>query len=108
MANAALITRRANQLGVKIVAGTDWIFPSKNERVPLLDEMKLLAGKCGLSNLEVIETATLNGALVTGLNDRGVVRAGKRADLLILNADPLKSLDTFDKPAFVIKQGKNL
>ena len=108
MANAVLITRRANQLGVKIVAGTDWIFPSKNERVPLLDEMKLLAGKCGLSNLEVIETATLNGALVTGLNDRGVVRAGKRADLLILNADPLRSLDTFDKPAFVIKQGKIL
>jgi imidazolonepropionase-like amidohydrolase len=106
MANAALITRRANQLGVKIVAGTDWIFPSKNESVPLLDEMKLLAGKCGLSNLQVIEAATLNGALVTGLNDRGVVRVGKRADLLILNADPLKSLDTFDKPAFVIKQGK--
>ncbi|SMD13396.1 amidohydrolase family protein [Pedobacter nyackensis] len=108
MANAALITRRANQLGVKIVAGTDWIFPSKNESIPLLNEMKLLAGKCGLSNLEVIEAATLNGALVTGLNDRGVVRAGKRADLLILNVDPLKSLDTFDKPAFVIKQGRIL
>lgn len=106
MANAVLITRRANQLGVKIVTGTDWIFPAKNESVPLLNEMKLLAGKCGLSNLQVIEAATLNGALVTGLNDRGVVRAGKRADLLVLNEDPLKSLDTFDKPAFVLKAGK--
>ena len=105
MVNAVLITRRANQLGVKIVTGTDWIYPTKNESVPLLDEMKLLTGKCGLSNLEVIQAATLNGALVTGLNDRGVVRAGKRADLLVLNADPLKSLDTFDKPAFVLKTG---
>ncbi|MFA4866793.1 MAG: amidohydrolase family protein [Pedobacter sp.] len=106
MVNAALITRRANELGVKIVAGTDWIFPSKNESVPLLDEMKLLAVKCGMSNLQVIEAASLNGALVTGLKDRGVVRAGKRADLLILNADPTKSLETFDQPEFVIQKGK--
>jgi imidazolonepropionase-like amidohydrolase len=106
MANAVLITSRANQLGVKIVTGTDWIYPTKNASVPLLEEMKLLTGKCGLSNLEVIQAATLNGATVTGLSDRGVVRAGKRADLLVLNADPLKSLDTFDKPVFVLKDGK--
>lgn len=106
MATAVLITRRANELGVKIVAGTDWIFPTKNESVPLLDEMKLLKDKCGLSSLQVIEAATINGALVTGLKDRGLVRKGKRADLLILNTDPLQSLDTFDQPAFVIKQGK--
>lgn len=106
MGNAVLITRRANELGVKIVTGTDWIYPTKNESIPLLDEMKLLAGKCGLSPLQVIEAATINGALVTGLKDRGLVRAGKRADLLILNTDPLKSLDAFDQPAMVIKKGQ--
>ncbi|WEK19988.1 MAG: amidohydrolase family protein [Candidatus Pedobacter colombiensis] len=105
MVNAALITRRANELGIKMVTGTDWVYPTKNESIPLLEEMKLLSRKCGLTNLEVIEAATLNGALVTGLSDRGVVRTGKRADLLVLNADPLKSLDTFDKPAFVLKAG---
>jgi imidazolonepropionase-like amidohydrolase len=105
MTNAALITRRANQLGVKIVTGTDWVYPTKNASVPLLEEMKLLAGKCGLSNLHVIESATLNGALVTGLNDRGVVRVGKRADLLILDQDPLKDLNAFDQPGTVIKKG---
>ncbi|WP_316841638.1 amidohydrolase family protein [Pedobacter gandavensis] len=106
MVNAALITRRANELGVKIVTGTDWIYPTKNESVPLLDEMKLLIDKCGLSPLQVIQSATINGALVTGLKDRGLVRAGKRADLLILNSDPLKSLDAFDQPDMVIKEGK--
>lgn len=106
MANAVLITRRANELGVKIVTGTDWIYPTKNESVPLLDEMKLLADKCGLSPLQVIEAATINGALVTGLKDRGLVRPGKRADLLILDTDPLKSLMAFDQPAMVIKKGK--
>lgn len=105
MVNAVLITRRANKLGVKIVTGTDWIYPTKNESVPLLAEMKLLATKCGLSNLQIIESATLNGALVTGLKDRGAVRVGKRADLLILNQNPLMDLNTFDQPDLVIKQG---
>ena len=105
MVNAVLITRRAHTLGVKIVTGTDWVYPTKNESIPLLEEMKLLAGKCGLSNLQVIEAATLNGALVTGLRDRGAIRAGMRADLLILNHDPLKDLNAFDKPGAVIKKG---
>lgn len=106
MVNAVLITRRANELGVKIVTGTDWIYPTKNKSVPLLDEMKLLAGKCGLSPLQVIEAATINGALVAGLKDRGLVRTGKRADLLILDNNPLKSLEAFDQPVMVIKKGK--
>ncbi|WP_316751481.1 amidohydrolase family protein [Pedobacter gandavensis] len=106
MVNAVLITRRANELGVKIVTGTDWIYPTKNESVPLLDEMKLLLGKCGLSPLQVIEAATWNGALVTGLKDRGLIRVGKRADLLILSSDPLVSLNAFERPEMVIKQGK--
>jgi imidazolonepropionase-like amidohydrolase len=105
MVNAVLITRRAHMLGVKIVTGTDWVYPTKNESVPLLEEMKLLAGKCGLSNLQIVESATLNGALVTGLKDRGVIRAGMRADLLILNQDPLKDLNAFDKPDAVVRNG---
>ncbi|MDR6786103.1 imidazolonepropionase-like amidohydrolase [Pedobacter africanus] len=108
MVNAAIITRRAHQRGVKIVSGTDWIYPTKNEDVALMQEVKLLASKCGMNNLEVIQCATLNGAQVTGLNDRGVIRPGKRADLLLLGQDPLKDIGHLFHPEMVFKQGQNL
>ncbi|SMC69916.1 amidohydrolase family protein [Pedobacter africanus] len=105
MVNAAIITRRANQLGVKIVSGTDWIYPTKNEDVALMQEVKLLASKCGMNSLEVIQCATLNGAQVTGLNDRGVIRSGKRADLLVLRQDPLNDVEHLFHPEIVFKRG---
>ncbi|WP_316794666.1 amidohydrolase family protein [Pedobacter frigoris] len=106
MVNAVLITSRAHQLGIKIVTGTDWIYPTKDEPVPLLDEMKLLTSKCGMTNLEVIQAATLNGAEVTGLKDRGAIRVGKRADLLILDSNPEQNLEALFKPHTVFQKGK--
>ncbi|MBO9732848.1 MAG: amidohydrolase family protein [Chitinophaga sp.] len=108
MWNALTITRMAHQLGVKIVTGTDWIYPEKNEEVPLEQEMALLVNKCGLTTAEVIQCATLNSAGVVGLQDRGVVRAGKRADLLITNVDPYTNISALFTPAVVIKDGKVL
>ena len=108
MINAALITKRAHKFGVKIVTGTDWIYPTKNEPVPLLDEMKLLVQKCGLSHTEAIQAATLNAARATGLKDRGRVRKGQRADLLILNSNPLSNLEALFNPAIVLKAGKEM
>ncbi|MGO4290673.1 amidohydrolase family protein [Chitinophaga sp. RAB17] len=106
MWNALTITRLAHRIGVKIVTGTDWIYPEKNEAVPLQDEMELLVSKCGFSPAEAIQSATMNSATVTGLHDRGLVRAGKCADLLITNENPYTNLATLFTPAIVIKRGK--
>jgi imidazolonepropionase-like amidohydrolase len=51
-----------------------------------------------MNNLDAIQAATLNGALVTGLNDQRALREGKRADLLVLNTHPSKSLDALFNP----------
>ena len=40
---------------------------------------------CGLSAAEAIAAATVNGAAVLGLNDRGRIEAGLRADLILLH-----------------------
>ncbi|MBC9932886.1 amidohydrolase family protein [Chitinophaga qingshengii] len=106
MENAFTITRLAHRLGVAVVAGTDWIYPAKNEQVPLMEEMKLLVSRGGMSPAEALQCATLNGALVTGLKDRGVIRAGKKADLLILDNDPLKDISRLFAPEMVIKHGR--
>lgn len=105
MINAALIARWAQEKGVLFVAGTDWIYPTGNEAVPLLDELKHLGSDAGLSNAAIIQAATLNSARVTGLHDRGLVREGMRADLLVLNGDPLLDISVLFSPQTVIRKG---
>ena len=44
--------------------------------------------EAGVPALDVIVAATQNGARALGLSDRGTIQAGKRADLLMLRANP--------------------
>nr|WP_199080577.1 amidohydrolase family protein [Pedobacter sp. ASV19] len=106
MNNAFIVTRRAHELGVKIVTGTDWVYPEKEGDVPLLGEMKVLSDSCGMSAAEILQSATYYSALATGLKDRGLIREGMRADLLVLAADPLKDFANLFAPLMVIKEGK--
>lgn len=105
MKNAVVIANWAHQVGVPFVAGTDWIYPAANEPVPLLDELKHLSIDAKLSNIDIIQAVTVNAARVTGLHDRGLIRKGMRADLLILSSDPLKALDALFTPHTVIRKG---
>jgi imidazolonepropionase len=47
---------------------------------------------CGLSPAEAIVAGSINAAAVLGLNDRGMIAAGKRADLLILDSKDWRTL----------------
>lgn len=105
MHSAATITRLAHAQGVKIVTGTDWIYPNTGD-LPLLQEMLLLQSKCGLSAADVIAAATLHGAQVCGLKDRGAVRKGMRADLLLLSGDPMQDLRVLFQPKQVFIKGR--
>jgi len=52
-----------------------------------------LLHEAGFHPLEVIRAATLNGAEALGLDDdRGSVEVGKRADLVIVDENPLHNL----------------
>jgi imidazolonepropionase-like amidohydrolase len=69
-------------------------------------EMELLV-QAGLSPLEVIKIATHNGAVFLGkADDMGSVEPAKLADLVLLNADPLKDIDNTKAIAFVMKNGR--
>ena len=75
--------------GVLILAGTDvgtpYIFPG----LSLLDELEEMTN-AGLTNLEALQTATLNPAIYLNKKEvLGTVDVGKYADLVILNDNPL-------------------
>ncbi|KAH8906511.1 hypothetical protein BR93DRAFT_754650 [Coniochaeta sp. PMI_546] len=54
-------------------------------------ELELLV-EVGLSPLEAVQAATTLPAMFFGLGDRGVIEPGKRADLILLSANPLDDI----------------
>lgn len=104
MTNGVKITKRAHELGVKISVGTDWPYSYEPE-IPLFKEMRLLIDNCGFTNAEVLYSATQIGAESIGLTDRGVLEPGKRADILILNKNPLETIENIKEQYITIKSG---
>ncbi|KAI8883480.1 hydrolase [Backusella circina FSU 941] len=82
--------------GVVILAGTD---ANSTPGTPfdvkhgdsLHHELELLV-EAGLSNVDVLRAATSLPAEYFGLNDRGVIEPGRRADLILLAGDPLHDI----------------
>ena len=91
--NAIEALRLLHQAGVPIVAGTDANATAfaVEHGAALHTELGLLA-EAGLSPLEVLTAATSGAASAFRLDDRGSIDVGKRADLLLLSADPLDDL----------------
>jgi imidazolonepropionase-like amidohydrolase len=61
----------------------------------------------GMSNLEALRAATLNGAEAIGLaQDLGTIEPGKLADLVVLNKDPLEDIQNTTSIRYVMKNGE--
>jgi hypothetical protein len=92
--------------GVQILAGTDAMgIPMTIPGSSLLRELELLH-QSGLTRYEVLRTATVNIARFLGKDDEfGTVAVGKRADLLLLEHNPLENLQTFKQPLGVMVRG---
>ncbi|PWH06419.1 amidohydrolase [Brachybacterium endophyticum] len=83
---------RFHDHGIRLLAGTDAnsapgapFAPRHGESMH--DELELLV-EAGLTPLEVLRSATSLPAQTFGLEDRGVIAPGKRADLLLVDGDP--------------------
>ena len=58
-----------------------------------------------LTPAEILRAATATAAEAIGLSDRGVLQAGKRADLVVVEGDPLRDLACMEKVRAVMKAG---
>ena len=59
----------------------------------------------GLTPMEAIVGATSVGARIGGFNT-GLVAAGRQADFIVLNANPLEDIRLLENVKFVMKDGK--
>jgi imidazolonepropionase-like amidohydrolase len=96
------LVKALHDRGIPIVAGTDMGFPGYS-----VDRELELYVEAGLTPLEAIRTATVVPALVmkqAGVS--GSLMAGRSADLIIVNGDPLHHIRDIRKVQVVIKDGQ--
>ncbi|HEX8399408.1 MAG TPA: amidohydrolase family protein [Pyrinomonadaceae bacterium] len=92
--------------GGKIMSGSDtpeflWLYGFTMHR-----ELKALAD-AGLSNYAALEAATKNPSMFFGTLEKvGTIEKGKRADLILLNANPLENISNTENRAGVMLKGK--
>ena len=94
------LVKALHDAGVTIIPGTDAL-----AGYMLHHELELYA-RAGIPPAEVLRMATLTPATVMGVNkDRGVIAAGKLADMILVDGDPTKNMRDLDKLTTVIKGG---
>jgi imidazolonepropionase-like amidohydrolase len=95
--------QRAFAAGVKVGFGTDAaVYPHGLNAREFAVYVKL-----GMTPLAAIQTATVNDADLLGWSDRvGTVEAGKFADLIAVDGDPLADVTTLERVKFVMKGGE--
>ncbi|WP_209406366.1 amidohydrolase family protein [Pseudozobellia sp. WGM2] len=96
------ITNAAYINGVTISAGTDFTQAIKWVQ----DEIRFLV-ESGLTEIDAIRAATLNNAMVIGIDKtHGSILIGKQADLVILTKNPIEDIENLRSVKIVYKDGK--
>ena len=95
--------RRMHAAGVKIAFGTDTGVSAHGDNA---QEFALLV-KAGMTPLEAITAATVSAADHFSLTaEIGTITAGKAADIIAVNGDPLSNVRELESVDFVMKGGK--
>src|SRR5215470_387606 len=90
---------RALQAHLKIAVGID------EEPQYLPKEVEALV-KGGMTPLQALQAATMNGAALLNWSDRiGTIEPGKFADIIAIDGDPTKDINAIENVVFVMKDG---
>lgn len=98
------LVRELAAQGVPMLAGTDtgddYVIPG----LALHQELALMV-EAGLPPLYALQTATINPAKLYDLKDMGTIAAGNRANLVLLEGNPLADIHNTERIAAVILDG---
>ena len=91
--------------GILIVTGTDAGNIGTLHASSYLQELKAMQ-KSGMSNWKIIQASTINGAKVFDKeNELGTIEIGKKANLVLLDANPIEDLNNLTKINTIINKG---
>ena len=97
--------REYKRAGGAIAAGSDAANQLLIPGYSLHEEMSLLVA-AGLTPLEAITAATRRGAQLLNVDSLGMLATGKVADLVVLNANPVRNISATRNIAMVILRGR--
>ena len=97
--------RQLDKAGVPLLIGTDAPSPGSTYGASTLDELALFV-RDGIAPLKALIAATSQPARIFHLTDRGEIRPGKRADLLLVEGDPGRNIDDAKNIVAVWKKGQ--
>jgi imidazolonepropionase-like amidohydrolase len=100
-----IVVRELHKAGVTILPGTDVGTAFQLPGFSLHDELSLLV-KAGLSEMQTLQAATRNPARAFNLKDQGTIEPGMRADLVLLESNPLADIDNTRKIRTVVAGGR--
>ncbi|SDH54685.1 amidohydrolase family protein [Chitinophaga filiformis] len=100
---------KMDSAGIKIVMGTD-SGAQPVRAIGFSEHMELqLMTEAGIPPLKVIKYATYNGAAMLGIEGRtGSLLPGKKADFMVLDADPLQDIRATRSIKAIYKNGKQI
>ncbi|HEY6065604.1 MAG TPA: amidohydrolase family protein [Thermoanaerobaculia bacterium] len=99
------VVRQLHRAGVPLLTGTD-LAATRVPGFTVHDELALLVS-AGLTPLEALRASTLHPAeAMRKTDDLGAIEAGKAADLVLLDADPLADIRNTERITAVIAAGK--
>jgi len=99
--------KRALKAGVRIAIGSDiyYEFPGKTRGQVCAGMYKTYIAS-GMTNIEVLRSATINPADLIGNNSIGAIEIGRFADIIAVKGNPLTDISVLEQVVFVMKDGK--
>lgn len=98
--------RKVWDAGIPVAMGTDAGNIGTLHGPSIFREMEYMT-RAGLTPLQVLRSATTNGAKAMRMErEIGAIETGRYADLVLLDADPLASVDNLSHASLVMKGGK--
>ncbi|MET9290337.1 amidohydrolase family protein [Streptomyces sp. NPDC003077] len=100
------VIQEMREAGVRFIAGTDAGVPGArfDDYVGMLEFFASL----GFKHAEILDMATVNPAHALGLSDTGALAPGMRADLIIIDGNPLTELAALRRIQHVFTAGRSV